>query len=292
MLITFGQILEIGIKTLKQANIHDAERDANLLLQYMMHEDNRFIFLHRNDGTDESHADEYFSLIDRRAAGEPLQYITGSQEFMGHEFEVNESVLIPRQDTETVVEFAIEQAGKMKKCGSVLDMCCGSGAIAVSMAKALPKADVTACDCSEEALETAKRNAVKNGVEKHVDFKKTDMFEIEKRGKVTHIKGKFDMIISNPPYIPRAVIDTLQPEVRDHEPMLALDGGYDGLDFYRIIARDACGHMKKNGMLIMEIGHDQGEAVTGLLRDMCAYADVEVHKDLAGHDRIVSCTLA
>ena len=180
----------------------------------------------------------------------------------------------------------------MKKCGSVLDMCCGSGAIAVSMAKALPKADVTACDCSEDALETAKRNAVKNGVEKHVDFKKTDMFEIEKRGKVTHIKGKFDMIISNPPYIPRAVIDTLQPEVRDHEPMLALDGGDDGLDFYRIIARDACGHMKKRGMLIMEIGHDQGEAVTGLLRDMCAYADIEVHKDLAGHDRIVSCTLA
>lgn len=292
MLITFGEILKIGITRLDQANIPDAERDANLLLQYMMNEDNRFIFLHRNDGTDESHAEEYFSLIDRRADGEPLQYITGSQDFMGCSFEVNESVLIPRQDTETVVEFALEKAKSRKKCASILDMCCGSGAIAVSMAKELPKTDVTACDCSEGAIETAKRNAALNGVEKRVIFKQSDMFEVVKRGKVTQIKGKFDMIICNPPYIPSAVIETLQPEVRDHEPRLALDGGADGLDFYRIIARDACGHLKKDGMLILEIGHDQADDVVGLLRDMCAYADIEVHKDLAGHDRIVYCTLA
>lgn len=292
MLITFGEILKIGITRLEQANIPDAERDANLLLQYMMHEDNKFIFIHRNDGTDESHAEEYFSLIDRRADGEPLQYITGSQDFMGCSFEVNESVLIPRQDTETVVEFALEKARSRRKCGAILDMCCGSGAIAVSMAKELPKADVTACDCSEGALETAKRNAVLNGVEKRVTFKQSDMFEVTKRGKVTQIKGKFDMIVCNPPYIPSAVIETLQPEVRDHEPRMALDGGTDGLDFYRIIARDACGHLKKDGMLILEIGHDQADDVVGLLRDMCAYADIEVHKDLAGHDRIVYCTLA
>lgn len=292
MLITFGQILKIGVARLEQAGIADAERDADLLLQYMMHEDSRFIFLHRNDGTDESHAEEYFNLIDRRADGEPLQYITGVQEFMGNEFEVDESVLIPRQDTESVVELAIEMAGRKKKCGTVLDMCCGSGAIAISLAKALPRADITACDCSEEALETAERNASRNGVEKRVSFKKTDMFMTEKHGKVTHIKGKFDMIVCNPPYIPTAVIETLQPEVRDHEPRIALDGGADGLDFYRIIASDACGHLKKSGILVLEIGHDQAEDVVGLLRDMCAYADIEVHKDLAGHDRIVSCLLA
>jgi release factor glutamine methyltransferase len=292
LLITFGQVLDIGIARLKQAGINGYERDAKLLLQSLMHEDNNFIFLHRNDGIEELQADVYFDMIDRRADREPLQYITGSQEFMGHNFQVNESVLIPRQDTETVVEFAIDKAHEMKKCTSVLDMCCGSGAIAVSMVKALPKADAVACDCSDEALKTAKINAVQNGVDNRINFKKTDMFEEERHGKISQIKGKFDMIICNPPYIPSNVIETLQTEVKDHEPRMALDGGDDGLDFYRIIAKDASAHLKKKGVMVLEIGHDQAAAVSDLLQETSAYADIEVHQDLVGHDRIVCCTLA
>ena len=134
MIITFGEVLEIGIRRLQEAKIADAKRDAESLLLFLMHEDRKFLFLHRNDGTDEYQTDAYFELIDRRAAGEPLQYIVGSQEFMGLTFDVNESVLIPRQDTETLVELALEKAKEKKRSLSVLDMCCGSGAIAVSMA--------------------------------------------------------------------------------------------------------------------------------------------------------------
>lgn len=292
MTVTFGEVLELGIKCLSQAGIPGPERDADLLMQYITGGDRGFIFLHRHDAMDQTRADMYFSFIDRRAEGEPLQYITGSQEFMGLDFQVDPSVLIPRQDTETVVEFALEKAGQMKKCRSILDMCCGSGAIAVSMARSLPGAEVTACDCSEGALETAARNAAANDVASRVSFKKTDMFMVEKNGRTVPLKGRFDMIVSNPPYIPSGVIETLQTEVRDHEPMLALDGGADGLDFYRILARDAGPHLKKGGMLVMEIGHDQGRDVSQLLEETGCYVNIEVHKDLAGHDRIVCCTLS
>ena len=292
MLITFGQVLDIGIKRLEQAGTDGAERDANLLLQYFMNEDRNFIFLHRNDGTDEDHAEAYFELIDRRAEGEPLQYIVGTQEFMGHEFKVDPSVLIPRPDTETVVEFALSRIGEMKKCRSLLDMCCGSGAIAVSVAKAVPGVEIMACDCSQEALDTAAQNIALNGVDHRVNLKQTDMFQVQKKKKNVPLKEKFDMIICNPPYIPSGVIPTLQKEVREHEPLMALDGGADGLDFYRIIAAEAADHMKKKGCMVLEIGHDQGAAVMGLLEETGRYQDISVHKDLAGHDRIVYCSLA
>ena len=215
MLITFGEVLEIGIHRLQEAKIADAKRDAENLL----------LFLHRNDGTDEYQADAYFDLIDRRAAGEPLQYIVGSQEFMGLPFKVNESVLIPRQDTETLVELALEKAKEKKRSLSVLDMCCGSGAIAVSIAHFLPKAKVTACDISAEALEIARKNAEKNGLGSRIDFRESDLFHVKKRKKIIQMKETFDMILSNPPYIPTDVIGTLQTEIKDHEPLTALDGG-------------------------------------------------------------------
>lgn len=175
MLISFGQVLEIGKARLREAKIPDGERDAQLLLLDLMHEDRNFLFLHKNDGMDEDNMEAYFRMIDRRAEGEPLQYVTGTQEFMGYPFAVSEAVLIPRQDTETVVEFALERAREMKRCSAVLDMCCGSGAIAVSVAKLLPKADVVACDCSPEALAVAEGNAARNGVEKQIRFLKTDL---------------------------------------------------------------------------------------------------------------------
>ena len=292
MLISFGQVLEIGKNRLKEAQLADGDRDAELLLLELMHENRNFLFLHKNDGMDESNMEFYFQMIDRRAEGEPLQYITGSQEFMGFPFEVSEAVLIPRQDTETVVEFALERAKELKHCSSVLDMCCGSGAIAVSVAKLMPKADVAACDCSPEALAVAERNAARNGVGNRVKFCLSDLFEVEKRGKRKLLKGRFDMIVCNPPYIPSHVIDTLQTEVKDHEPRLALDGGADGLDFYRRIVRDAWKVMKKNGILVLEIGHDQADALRELLSESGNYEDIQIHKDLAGLDRIAFCRRA
>ena len=289
MLITFGEVLEVGIRRLQEAKVADAKRDAESLLLFLMHEDRKFLFLHRNDGTDEYQADAYFDLIDRRAEGEPLQYIVGNQEFMGLPFDVNESVLIPRQDTETLVELALEKAKEKKRSLAVLDMCCGSGAIAVSIAHFLPKAKVTACDISAEALAVAQKNAEKNGLGGRIDFRESDLFHVKKRNKIIQMKETFDMILSNPPYIPTDVIGTLQTEIKDHEPLTALDGGADGLDFYRRISQDASVNLKKGGFLILEIGSDQADSVSSLLEASEDYEDIEIHKDLAGLDRVVIC---
>ena len=289
MYITFGHMLEVGIHRLEEAKIADAKRDAETLLLYLEKADRTFLYVHRNDATDEYRADAYFGLIDRRAAGEPLQYILGSQEFMGLNFAVNPSVLIPRQDTETLVELALKRAGEKKRSLSILDMCCGSGAIAVSMAHFLQKAKITACDISPEALEVARGNAARNGLNGRIEFRESDLFFMTKRKKTVRIKDSFDMILSNPPYIPTQDIDTLQTEVRDHEPIKALDGGSDGLDFYRRIAEDAFGSLKKDGLMFLEIGCDQAEAVTSLLSGAGYYSEIEVHKDLTGLDRVISC---
>ena len=289
MYITFGHMLEVGIHRLEEAKIADAKRDAETLLLYLEKADRTFLYVHRNDATDEYRADAYFGLIDRRAAGEPLQYILGSQEFMGLNFAVNPSVLIPRQDTETLVELALKRVGEKKRSLSILDMCCGSGAIAVSMAHFLPKAKITACDISPEALEVARGNAARNGLNGRIEFRESDLFFMTKRKKTVRIKDSFDMILSNPPYIPTQDIDTLQTEVRDHEPIKALDGGSDGLDFYRRIAEDAFGSLKKDGLMFLEIGCDQAEAVTSLLSGAGYYSEIEVHKDLTGMDRVISC---
>lgn len=282
-------MLEVGIHRLEEAKIADAKRDAETLLLYLEKADRTFLYVHRNDATDEYRADAYFGLIDRRAAGEPLQYILGSQEFMGLNFAVNPSVLIPRQDTETLVELALKRVGEKKRSLSILDMCCGSGAIAVSMAHFLPKAKITACDISPEALEVARGNAARNGLNGRIEFRESDLFFMTKRKKTVRIKDSFDMILSNPPYIPTQDIDTLQTEVRDHEPIKALDGGSDGLDFYRRIAEDAFGSLKKDGLMFLEIGCDQAEAVTSLLSGAGYYSEIEVHKDLTGLDRVISC---
>lgn len=289
MLITFGEILDVGIKRLKQANIADASIDAERLLMYLMNENRTFIYLHRNDGTDENHADAYFELIDRRAEGEPLQYIVGEQEFMGLSFNVNEAVLIPRQDTETLVETALSFAKNKKGSISILDMCCGSGAIAISMAYFLPKSKLTACDISEAALNVARSNAKKNGVEKKINFIESDLYMPVQKKKP--MKDKFDMILCNPPYIPSYVIPTLQREIKDHEPVAALDGGKDGLDFYRKMVTDSAVHLKKGGYILFEIGHDQADDVTALLEEEGCYKDIFTHKDMARSDRVITAQL-
>ena len=219
----------------------------------------------------------YFELISKRSQRIPLQHITGVQEFMGYEFLVNEHVLVPRQDTELLVLEAEKQLRQMNEDTlDVLDMCTGSGCIAISLKKRNPGMKCTAADLSEAALETAQKNAEKLGTE--IKFIHTDMF--------SKIEGTYDFIVSNPPYIPTKVIEGLEEEVRLHDPFSALDGKEDGLHFYRILAKESPKFLKNGGWLYMEIGHDQSEAVENLLK-MHGFQEIRTEKDLAGLDRVV-----
>lgn len=297
MSLSVKEILNIGQRRLQDAGVSDADLDCKLLYCFMRNITRTQLILMYQNVLEDRLCDEYFRLIDERASGKPLQYITGTQEFMGLEFDVNESVLIPRQDTETMVEDVISVIkdgalrgesleGTGRREWDILDLCAGSGAIGISLAKLLTgvKVNVTCSDVSKAALEVARKNAEKQGVSKSVKFAEGDMFApFGGRFK----KKKFDLIVSNPPYIESDVIPTLQTEVKDHEPMSALDGGEDGLDFYRIIAREAGEFMKKRGILFLEIGCDQGSAVRALLTEAGSYSDIRCLKDLAGRDRII-----
>lgn len=294
MSLPLQELIRYGQTQLENAGIDDAARDAKGLYCFLDKLDNVGLMMHWQDVLQDNQCEAYFELIDRRAAGEPFQYITGTQDFMGFTFMVNPSVLIPRQDTETMVEDAVELITKGSLRGAeyvkasgikdVLDLCCGSGAIGVSLAKLCPKIKVTCSDISKDALKTARENAAQLGC-KTVKFEEGDMFSPFK-GRLGN--KKFDMIISNPPYIASDVIPTLQREVKDHEPMNALDGGEDGLDFYRRIADEAADCLDKKGVLMLEIGCDQAEAVTSLLNDSGKFKDITCLQDLAGKDRIIA----
>ena len=297
MSLPLKELITIGQNQLKEAGIMDSARDAKDLYCFLDKLDAVGLMMHWQDVLADNTCEAYFELIERRASGEPIQYITGVQEFMGLTFNVNPNVLIPRQDTETMVEDALEvlQKGTLRgesfvekpNFKDVLDLCTGSGAIGVSIAKLNGNVKVTCSDLSEKALETAKGNAIANGL-KSVKFEQGDLFA-PFCGKLG--KKKFDFIISNPPYIESEVIPTLQTEVKDHEPMMALDGGNDGLDFYRQIAIQSPDHLKKGGVLMMEIGHNQGEAVCQLLEETERFEKVVCLKDLAHKDRIVTGVL-
>jgi release factor glutamine methyltransferase len=236
-----------------------------------------------NDMVPQEIYDAYIEYIGQRAQGKPVQYITGLQEFMGLELEVCENVLIPRGDTEIIVEKLIELADKDKTL-NIIDMCTGTGAIAVSLAHYLPKAVVTAVDISEDALHCCRRNILKFGLEGRVNALKSNLFEsLTKQGATNNI----DMVVSNPPYIPTKDIDDLSVNVKDFEPMLALDGGRDGLDFYRIITKDAVCFLKSGGILAFEIGYNQGQEVMNIIKENLNYYDLECLKDLAGLDRCI-----
>lgn len=216
--------------------------------------------------------ERYMSLIMERAGHEPLQYITGTQEFMGLLFEVNENVLIPRQDTELLAEHVIScSAGKR-----VIDMCTGSGCIAVSVALLGKPSSVTAVDVSEKALDVARHNADINGV--WIDYVKSNLWD--------EVSEVYDIVVSNPPYITDSEMKELMPEVKDHEPEIALRGGNDGLDYYRRIIAGAGEHLVNNGMILFEIGCAQGNAVSCMLKEN-GYTDVRIEKDMAGLDRVV-----
>lgn len=271
--MTLKETLGQGAEKLQQSHIAEAELDAWYLLAYVTGMNRAEYFLRQNEEIEVELQKRYCQLIDRRGEHIPLQHLTGEQEFMGLPFKVTSAVLVPRQDTECLVEAALPFA----KGKRILDVCTGSGCIAISL-KCLGDAAVCdAVDLSKEALQIARENA--EYLHADVTFWQSDMFQ-----KVT---GEYDVIVSNPPYIRPEVIETLMPEVREHEPRMALDGGTDGLDFYRVLAEDARRYLKENGWLFLEIGYDQGEKVAELLR-ACGYQEVSVRQDLTGKDRVVA----
>jgi len=285
--MTLQQLLQEGAEKLLQAGIEEAGLDAKYLLFEAFGIDEVHFLMDRNrelppDTRREDGERTYRDLISRRARRIPLQYLCGFQEFMGLRFLVNPSVLIPRQDTETLVELVLKERPDRKL--RLLDMCTGSGCIAVSLKKLGGYESVTAVDVSAEALETAGENARLNGAE--IRLVESNLYEA-----LDPERDRFDVIVSNPPYIPSRVIEKLQPEVRDCEPRLALDGKEDGLFFYRRLAGESGRYLNKGGSVYFEIGYDQAEDVRGLLAD-CGYEEIEVIKDGPGLDRVVRAVLS
>lgn len=277
--MTYRQILQEAIRKLQKAEIEEADNDAWILMSEAFNISRTDYFMKSGDEcTDNARTELFDSMIERRVRREPLQYITGHAYFMGYEFRVTPDVLIPRFDTEILVEKSLEYASDGMK---VLDMCTGSGCIAVSYAlqcreRGYDNVAVNAVDISSAALSVAADNAMRAGVD--INYIRSDMF--------TGVSGMYDMILSNPPYIPTQDIEDLEPEVRTSEPVGALDGHEDGLFFYRILAAESPSHLKAGGRLIMEIGYNQADDVCSLL-EQNKFADIEVIKDLAGHDRVV-----
>ena len=286
--MTLRQLLEEGREELEKAGVADWALDARYLLMAAFDLDLASLLVKQERQIlpgDESEEKTrcYRQMIGRRAGRAPLQQILGEQEFMGLPFRVNEHVLTPRQDTETLVELVLRERPDPSQ--SVLDLCTGSGCIALSRARLGGYRRVWASDLSEEALKVAEENAkglLKDPAESKAEFRllKSDLFEgIPK-------EERFDILTSNPPYIPTEVIEGLEPEVRDHEPRMALDGDEDGLKFYRILAAEAGGFLNPGGVIYLEIGWDQGAKVEELLRQ-AGFQEIRTVKDLAGKDRVV-----
>ncbi|HIT89110.1 MAG TPA: peptide chain release factor N(5)-glutamine methyltransferase [Candidatus Merdenecus merdavium] len=271
--MTLQEGLMFGKQQLEEVQIEDASLDAWYLLEHVCKIDRVSYYMQPEKPMSSREIKEYKTLIIERRKHIPLQYLTKDQMFMGLSFFVNQEVLIPRQDTESLVEAAL----KVLKPGmDVLDMCTGSGCILISLMKFCQGLKGTGVDVSKGALEVAKKNAKIHKVA--ADFIESDLF--------LQIDGLYDMIISNPPYIKRSVLDTLMPEVKDHEPMVALDGDEDGLSFYKRMVKESESYLKPGGYLYFEIGHDQGREVSCLMERQ-GYTNVKVEKDLAGLDRIV-----
>jgi len=272
--MTYREAIGLGEKILTMAGIADVKTDAWMLLEMAAKIDRNFYYMHMDDEIAKEQLEEYEWALKKRSEHIPLQYIVGETEFMGLPFKVNSSVLIPRQDTETLVEEALKVAKPGMK---VLDMCTGSGCIIISILRHGKELEGYASDISRHAINVAKENAKLNQVA--VSFETGDLFD--------HIKGKYDIIVSNPPYIRTEEIAKLMPEVQNFEPYDALDGKEDGLFFYRKIVEQAGDYLNPGGHLLFEIGHDQGLDVSELM-EQTGYKDVRVIKDLAGNDRVVT----
>ncbi len=272
--MNYTEAFLMGMQKLKEAQIGEAQLDARLLLEEVCGTDHNTLLCHGDREVSEAEEEQYRKALEQRAVHVPLQHLLGYQDFMGLRFQVNEYVLIPRQDTEILVEEAMRYLHDGMR---ILDLCTGSGCILLSLLHYSNDCEGVGVDISQEALQVAAQNAELLGI--RADFLKSDLYE-----KVT---GKFDLLVSNPPYIERAVIPTLMEEVREYDPYIALDGGEDGLDFYRRIIGGAQDYLKRGGQILMEIGSGQAKAVSELLYE-AGFKEIDVCKDFAGLDRVVS----
>lgn len=277
--MTIRDILIKYMEELKE--ISDTPRlDTEIILQKVLGDVDRiYIHLNLNKELNKEQYEMFLNLISERINGRPIAYIVGNREFMGLDFFVKEGVLIPRPDTEPLVEEIIELC-KDKEV-NIVDIGTGSGAITVSLAKYIEKSKVISLDISDIPLEVGKINAINNGVDDKIVFKKSDLFSA-----IENTETKFDVIVSNPPYIPKRDIETLHTQVKDYEPYNALEGGEDGLDFYRNITKQSVRYIKENGILAYEVGHDQAEDVKQIM-EANGYTNIYTKKDIQGIDRVV-----
>lgn len=271
--------LKQTVQKLKQNNIDEPNLKAKIIIAHILQIKKEQLLIQNKQELTQNEITQIDESITKLIQGTPIQYITNSQEFMGLNFYVNEDVLIPQPDTEILIEETIKiikQHKSMSNNIKILDLCTGSGAIAISIAKSM--SNITATDISQKALKIAKTNAKNNNVQNKIKFIKSNMFE--------NINGKFDIIASNPPYIETNTIKTLSKEVQN-EPKLALDGGQDGLKFYRIIAQNAYKYLNPNGIIILEIGYNQKENVIKVFKQTQRYKNIECKKDYSNNDRII-----
>ena len=285
---TINSLLKKGIENLGEGDYFNPLLDAQMLLMFLLDRDKLYIYTHGKDEVEEGIEEEFMKLIELRAKRYPLQYIIGKQEFMGLDFKVREGVLVPRPDTEVLVEKIIDIVengyfGEQSPI-NIVDIGTGSGAITLSLAHYIKNSSLYSVDISDIALEVAKENAVLHQLEDRVCFLKGSMLEPL---YAKNLQGKIDILVSNPPYIASKVIEELQTEVSSYEPKLALDGGEDGLDFYREITDGAAEFLSEQGILAFEIGYDQGEAVCDLLHKNGNFKKIECFADLSGLDRVV-----
>lgn len=276
--MTISELIKKGMIELKNGNIEEPKLKARLLMQYVLNKSRQYVIVNDKEELDNIKEKQYLEEIKILKKGVPIEHITHQKEFMKLSFFVDKNVLIPRQDTEILVEEVINIA-KKNNAKKILDLCTGGGAIAVSLAKYLPQAEITAIDISNEALKIAKKNAISNNVENQITFISSDMF--------TNLnEEKFDIIVSNPPYIKTNVIKNLDIQVQN-EPYIALDGGKDGLDFYKKIINESYQYLKYNGYLCLEIGFDQKIDVIELIENTESFTGTYSRKDLFDNDRII-----
>lgn len=279
--ITLHAIISQGEQILKAYHKRDAALDARLLMSYLLGCKNVTLILNRDEIISPQLQESYMYLIAKRTQGIPLQYITKSQGFMGLDFYVDERVLIPRQDTETLVEELIH-ISKQKSFSRIIEIGSGSGCISVSLAYYIPDVFITAIDVSEDALNVTRKNAVYHGVDSRIYCVQSNLLDACQKEL-----EKVDLIVSNPPYISKDEYDELMPEVNDYEPRIALTDGADGLTFYKAISQQAKAFLKPGGLLAYEIGYNQGKAVKEILINE-QFKNIQIIQDLTGKDRVIT----
>jgi len=277
--VKIKQLITYGKNLLQENDIEDNNIISKILAQYILKIEKEELIIYEDKEISEEEKTRYYLALIEIIEGMPIQYITNKQEFMKLEFYVDENVLIPQPDTEVLVEEVIDIAKSLDKNVEILDMCTGSGCIGISIAKYVENANIIMSDISKEALKIAKKN-----YENNIDRKETDQFI--QSNMFENIDKKFDIIVSNPPYIETKTIENLSEEVKK-EPHIALDGGQDGLDFYRILVSESYKYLNDDGYLCMEIGYNQKEAVINLIKQNGNYEEVYSKKDLSGNDRII-----